>query len=570
MTQKKRLGKGLAGRWRCILLAGILMFPRLICAQSVSASGGTSSFLNVSGFRFDYNWLPVYGWAGFGFKQGVHLGGFLGTTYHGYHLGIGDRYLPVAFDTDVFGPAPYFDARGLSVLRQSDRQRWMAFAGTTATELATPFLRSFTTGETTGAFFYERKFRPRAVFHSWNILRGEWTSIQSVGINLKPTWNVSAAAGVGSGSPYGAIATEYKHTWLDAAASYTDTSNHFQRIRITTPSFPERIGTNARLRLSPWSNVNVQLDHENLLTPAFGKESPVRASLDGANISAFIKKFGLSGGLTTSRAGPLETQTGMVSVQRRLGSPLTAYGSIVRFSGTANKPQNLYVLTSEERLSPRLSLRQTVTQSAGHTSMGWGGDFLSNRITLGVDYETEFTPMAGGFGLSGRQFTQAWMVNVGLSLPHGLRFHYDNFFDPFGRVRYTAYVSGVSYAREGALPVGGAPLSVRLARYLVRGVVQDEKGQPVWGIAIHLDGQTVYSNTMGQFFLRLKNRGPYPLTVLPAQSLNPWGWQLVRAPASTMAESENTAHQVVVVVRRRLRGDGGRPGASIKARHPKR
>jgi hypothetical protein len=145
----------------------------------------------------------------------------------------------------------------------------------------------------------------------------------------------------------------------------------------------------------------------------------------------------------------------MVSMTRSIGRRFTAFGSVIRFSNRPNPAQNLYVLTSEERISPRLSIRQTMTRSEGHTSMGWGGRFLSNRVTLGLDYQTIFTPLAIGFG--GRQFVQAWMVSVQFSLPRGAQFHYDNLLDPFGRVRYTAYGSGIGYSREGEMPLTSVP-----------------------------------------------------------------------------------------------------------------
>ena len=91
----------------------------------------------------------------------------------------------------------YFNDRGLSASRHSDQQSWLLFAGTSATEFFTPFLHAFQRGQTTAAFFYERKFGPRIVFHSFSVLDNQVTSIQSVGITLQPHWRVDAAGGVG-------------------------------------------------------------------------------------------------------------------------------------------------------------------------------------------------------------------------------------------------------------------------------------------------------------------------------------------------------------------------------------
>jgi hypothetical protein len=60
----------------------------------------------------------------------------------------------------------------------------------------------------------------------------------------------------------------------------------------------------------------------------------------------------------------------------------------------------------------------------------------------------------------------------------------------------------------------------------------------------------VYSDSLGQFFLRVKTRAEHALIVQPEQSLNPGLWQVVSAPASALSERENVARQILIVVRR--------------------
>ena len=118
--------------------------------------------------------------------------------------------------------------------------------------------------------------------------------------------------------------------------------------------------------------------------------------------------------------------------------------------------------------------------------------------------------MAGGF--NGRPFVQAWTVNLQIQIPRGrgAQLHYDNFVDPYGKVRYTAFVSGIGYGGFEQSPgyaMAAAPL---IDRYLVRGLIEDEDGKPVWGIAVQIDGQVVFSDSQGEFFVRFKRPGPYP------------------------------------------------------------
>jgi hypothetical protein len=536
---------------RLILLLGLaacLLKPGPLAGQTFDASGGTSSFLNASGFQVDYQWTPVQGWVGLGSSRGLHPGGYLGTSFHGMNLGLGDRYYPFVLDTDVFDQTAYFDARGVTLSRSTDKQSWMLFGGASATELSAPFAHSFATGDPTGAFFYGRKLGQHLAFHSWNIAGSRSTSIQSLSFRIQPHWMVAAAGGIGSGSGYLSVASEYQYRWLEATGAYIGSGNDFQRIRVLSPLLPERTGSNLRLRLSPLANLNIQLDHQNIQVPQFASIPSERAALDSATVSTDLDGVALSGSLTASRAGGLESRTQLLSVTRRIGSRLTAFGSAVRISQTNRPPELLEIMTAEERIMPRLSIRETLNHTAGRTSTGWGGQFLSNRLTLGLDYETVFSPLAGGFG--GRSFLQAWMVNVGIALPGGIRLHYQNFVDPFGKVRYTAYASGVRYARDETPAVDRQNTPVSLYRFIVRGIVQDEQGRPVWGIPVRVDGQTVFSDESGRFFLRLRENRQYPVSVLLDQSLSSAGWEVVSAPKEVLAEQQSAGPQVVVVLRR--------------------
>src|SRR4029077_16861695 len=122
-------------------------------------------------------------------------------------------------------------------------------------------------------------------------------------------------------------------------------------------------------------------------------------------------------------------------------------------------------------------------------------------------------------------------------LPGGIGLHYDNSLDARGNVRYTAFATGLALA--GPERRGVPTTSVQnFGRYVVRGMVRDEKDEPVWGIPIQVDEQVIYSNEQGQFFVHLKKRGEYHISVAVRQALNPGSWEVVSAPASVLANSE--------------------------------
>jgi hypothetical protein len=530
------------------LLAGSLLCPAPVGAQSLTASGGASSFLDASGLAFNYKWAPFSGWFGAGFTPGFQVGGFVGATYHGTQVGVGDRFYPFVLDTDVLDRSYYFDGLGLSVSRHGDEQSWMVFAGVTASEFSTPFLRTFQPDQPAGAVFYERQLTPRFTFHSSNIFRSEMTSIQSVGVRLRPHWKVGAAGGIGTGHGFAAAATEYKNKWLGFDGSYTVAGDHFQRIRIPSPLLSERRGLNARLRFSPFSNLNFELDHENILSPTVGKAPPLRASLDSVNAFTLVRGFGVGAGASVSHAGAFVTETQVLNVSRRLRSWFTSYGAAFRVHSQNTKPVSLYLGTVEEKLSPRLSVDQTVSYTNSSTSLSAGGSFLSNPVSVAIHYQTVFTPLAGGF--NGRPFIQAWTLSLRIQMPRGIQLRYDNYIDPFGKVRYTAFASGIGYARNGE-PIAVAAVPAQpIYAFVVRGRAQDERGQPVWGVAVQIDGRLVYSDSQGEFFLRFKNRGEYPLTVATEYCLSPGLWKVVSAPAMALADKREKGTPVRIVVSR--------------------
>ncbi len=530
-----------------VLAASFLLCPEGVRAQSLTLAGGASTFLDASGFQLQYQWAPVAGWLGAGMGDSLHVGGYLGTNYQGTEFGIGDRLFPFLLDTDVLDRSYYFNGRGLTVTRRSDRESWTAFGGATTREFSTSFLRSFAATEPAGAFFYERKFRPRIKFHSWNIAGAQMTSLQSVGISIRPNWRVAATAGVGANKGYISAATEYKYKWLDLIASYTASDDRFRRIQISGPLSSERRGVNARLRISPLSNLRLELDHENVLSPTIATPNVLRATLNAANIFTSLKGFGMNCGVSESRGGRFQTRSQFLSVSRRFGSRFSGFGSVLRMRTEGNRTVGVLLGTIEEKISPRFALRQNLTHTSGSNSLSWGGRFLSNPVSIGIDYQTVFTPLAGGF--NGRPLIQAWVVNLQLQLPGGARVHYDTFLNPYGKVRYTAFVSDIHYSPGE--PSGGVPQTgVSLYRYVLRGVVRDERGQPVWGIAVRVDGQLVYSDSAGEFFLRVRRPGDYPLEAMSAPPLNPGSWELISAPPFIHADAKGTAPETKIVVRR--------------------
>jgi hypothetical protein len=146
-----------------------------------------------------------------------------------------------------------------------------------------------------------------------------------------------------------------------------------------------------------------------------------------------------------------------------------------------------------------------------------------------------FNPFRSALNLTARLQLGQYSTSVG------------TYVQPDGSVDYSA--SGSTFLYMGSF--GGAqPQQVggRMARYVVRGRVRDESGNPVEGAAVDIGGQVVFTNSRGEFFHRVGRPGRSSLAVLPGEFLLPGQWEVVSAPAEAVAGSE-TAAGIEIILR---------------------
>ena len=112
-------------------------------------------------------------------------------------------------------------------------------------------------------------------------------------------------------------------------------------------------------------------------------------------------------------------------------------------SSFKNQPSsNSLVATVREIISPRLSLTQLITHTAGQTSVSYGGTFVSNRVTISAEYETLYFPV---FHPGTPQFRQVMVLGLHFQLPYGMQANYGTDVATNGQVHYTAYGTSIGY-----------------------------------------------------------------------------------------------------------------------------
>ena len=532
----------------CLLLFLFAFGEQGLIAQAFWGTAGTSTLMNASGVEMNYKWAPVSGWIGGGYADGPSVGGYLQTHVDGYDVGAGDRYLPFSLSTDLFEKSRYFSSRGLFVHREDERDSWTVFGGATSGERSYSFYRSFVAEDPVGGFIYSRKLTDRLSLQSFNIMQSKLTSIQGLQFALRENWIVSGSAGVGNGSHFGSVASEYSRQRMQVTASYTSVGKDYAIMRGVTALAPERVGANVRVHLQPWKRLQVTADHEKLLSlglPDTILSAPV--TLNSLSASTQWKGFRVGSSLGQSSSGNLSTRSESFSASRNITSRIGASGSLLRFH-TESGLTSLAIGTVREKISPRLSIYEGVSNSGNTNNMVWGVQIFSNRLTLNLENNVYYSPLAGAF--NGKQYSQAWTINVGLPLIRGIRVHANTYVDPTGKMRYTSWADGIGFSRGSEqIPQSSTSAITSIGSYVVRGRVQDVDGKPIWGIAVQVDGQSGFSDSNGEFFLRFSHSDSYPVAVLPDRSLNRSDYEVVQAPATATSQPEHSAEPLIIIVR---------------------
>ncbi|MGH9670034.1 MAG: hypothetical protein ACRD3A_07990 [Terriglobales bacterium] len=209
-------------------------------------------------------------------------------------------------------------------------------------------------------------------------------------------------------------------------------------------------------------------------------------------------------------------------------------------------------------ISTRLELLEVVSRSNGQTTAAFGGQFTSNRLTVGVDYQTVYVPFFA------QPFKQALTFHVRVRPFGNVELNAQTYLAPDGRVRYTT--SGQTFLyRASGLQVGDSPRGTVMAKNIVRGRVVDEADHPIAGAALEIEKELVLTDSTGSFFLRTKKAKEVPLKVLADQFITPGFFEVVSAPVTVKADREELAGEVTIVVRRVSRPKGAEAVASSSA-----
>ena len=523
-------------------LACLLAFACPASAQLIRVEAGASDIVPTQGGSIGLQGPGYEGYLGVGELAGAfRMGTYAKTTIDSYQLTAGDQNLAFQLPTDLFGGSQYITTRGLGVTLPGD-SRVFIFAGATTLGAGTPLFQAFQSQTPLGMVFIDKAVTDNFHFYSRNILSQQQTWIQGFDWQAKHWLKTALTAGAGSNKPYFAASVDADRNWYEVKASYIQASSGFRRI--TTPSLfaaePDR--ENILVTVKPYSSIVLTAGHENFLAPQGNLNAPFqRASVDQLQFSFDVARFRLGAGLFESR-GP--------SGRRNVADGFTISRSITRsIEGSASYYQSLsgprssyLVSTVRETISPKLSLLQVINRTQGNTSFLFGGSYTVNRFSVSVDYQTLYMPFLANPLVTGIG------VSLHLKLWGGFQLNGQTFRSPDGKLRYTA--SGSTLLTPNfRLANHNEKQAPKMGDYIVRGHVCDERGSPIEGAAIRIGEQMVFSNEAGEFFLRLPKPEHLALTVVAQEFLTPLHFTVVAAPPTVTAAPEDSATDVVIVLR---------------------
>jgi hypothetical protein len=556
-----------SNRFRLLLTTLILFAARNSFAQIFQFTGGTSTGAGQGGG------LQVVGthfqaWSGAGIIDG-HLifGAFLQGVADGYTAKLGDDSVVMKLPIDIFGGQSTIHTFGFTLEKKLRQTTLHASAGQMATGYTSPMFNAGTTsGPISAILFTDTALTPNLRLFSRNIL--SLTTPTSIsGVEWKPSAGLSSrtvklpffrnvlidrnygyslafAGGVGSSHSYTSQSFALNQPTVDLKMAYVTASDGFQRTLTGSPLQSELDGANITGSVHPSRPYGIGFGHQNFLVPQAGDLSSLHAQVDDAALSwTHAQSGGPTLGSSFFRSiTPNNTSKGAsLWVGQPVGPIDLRINYLISDSTTSPTAQSVSVST-QEKLTPRLSTLQITSFSAGKTSVAFGGSILTNLFTVSINYQTLYVPLRPQ-----NPFTQALSITLKINVFGNIRLSTSTSFDAQGKMSYTLAGSD-SYYRLGGLEATPQLTSFRPKQYSVAGQVTTADGQPVYGAAIRIGKDLLFSDRDGHFLAPESKPGPYTVQVVLDQFIASGTFTVVSAPPDATATKDESAAGIHIVL----------------------
>jgi hypothetical protein len=468
---------------------------------------------------------------------------------------------------DIFGTQSTLYTNGVSVDNKLKGTSYHVFAGQMGTTFSSPMFSAGTSsGPLVGIVYADRLIAPDLHIFTKNILTTARTSISGIewdpcsisssrlaGVPLlrdlkagKPYGCIfSFAAGIGSGHSYTSETLSLTQPRLNLKLGYVSAADGFQRT-ISSTLQSELGGANVTGDIRPTGSLDLAFGYQNYLIPQPGSLPTLHVQVD--RLSGGWKRRDSNGpaiGSSFFRSVVLDRTTSGASLwaSQSAGPIDLRFNYLASVASGSNAVQSLS-LTTQEKLSPRISVLQVTGYSGGNTSVVFGGSLLTNLMTVSVNYQTLYVPLRPD-----KPFTQAMAISLNFNLRGNVRLSTATSFTPQGKMYYTLAGAG-SYYRMAGLEAAPPMQSFRMQQYLIQGFVSDSEGHPVSGAAIRIGKETFYTDHDGHFFARERKAGHYKVEVDLSAFVADGNFAVLSAPDDAVASKDESAPGIVIVLTR--------------------
>lgn len=536
------------GRRRLIELAivgsALLWLPDSSRAQTVvEVQGGGSSLMGGYGATANFWRSGVDGWIGLGYLDGFRAGAFLRKAMNKDTLGIGNTALIVRLPTDIFTPGYNLLVQGLTYIGGNDRTSYLAFGGASSAGVGAPSFQPTSIEQPMGALFLQHRAAPTVRVTTSAIFAERQTILPGLQWQPAPDVTIGFVAGVGSGRPYAASSLSLRQGRLGAMASYSWNPDRFRRAAVPTPNQTELDRENIAITYDLTSQLSVGVGRQNYVQDSADSKPPLRATGTTMFLGGRLSDIRLTAGLYDSRSDGIRNLSSYYALGRELTSWLDAEVFVLQSRPEGQPTMTTPLANLRWRLSPRLGLSQQISMHNGHPTVLFGASLITPIGEFGVDYQIvhqplqPFNPFRSALNLTARLQLGSYSTSVG------------TYVRPDGAVDYSA--SGSTFLYMGSF--GGIQprqLGGRMDRYVVRGTVRDEQGNPIEGAALDVGGEIVFTNSSGEFFLRARHPRRCSVSILTQEFLLPGHWEVVSAPTEVTPVAEGKAAELIEIILR--------------------
>jgi outer membrane protein OmpA-like peptidoglycan-associated protein len=518
--------------------------PARSAAQTVvQVEGGGSSLLGGYGATANFWRTNMDGWLGIGYLNGLRVGAFLRKAVGSDTLGIGNSVLVMRFPTDVFGGGSNLLVQGVSFAGGNARTSFFGFGGASSSGLGAPSFQPTDIERPMGALFLRHQLSPTVRLSATTLFADRQTVVPGIEWQPTPDITTALATGIGSDRSYAASSLVMRQGRLGVKAAYAWNPNRFRRAAVPNPNQTEIDRENLAVTYDVGTEFQVGVSRQNFVQDSADSKPAQRASGNSVFAAGRWKELRLTAGLYDSRSNGIRNLSSYYAVGRQLRPWLDAELFVLQSRPEGRSSSTTPVANLRWRLSPKVSLMQQLSFHQGEPTVLFGANLITAIGEFGADYQIvhqpfqPFNPFRSTLNLTARLQLGSYSTRIG------------TYVQPDGSVDYSA--SGSTFLYMGAFG-GVQPQRVgeSLGRYVVRGVVRDESGNPVEGAAVDLSGEMAFTNSQGEFFLRVRRPSRYRVEVQLREFLLAGRWEVVTAPAEVGGEPEDRAHRVEIILRR--------------------